>query len=161
MKYILVLLFFSGLNYSFTTNLLATSFIPSSKTVEFPDYNPFAKEGIFPLTSEDSYNLVNHCKIKPSENLEYWVLSENLIRLVDKRLNAYLKKLNHSLKKKHKQFFGMKTDSQHKFIYIFVYPIPSAAIDKEQGNHILLCSDISDTYIKVQFDYKSIMFSTL
>ena len=144
-------------------NILAASFTPASKAPDFPDYNPFANEGIFVLNNDDAYNLVYRCKIKTSEELEYWILSENLIRLVDKRLKSFLKKnkLSTPNKKVHKQFFGMKTDANHKFIYIFVYPPPSSAAGKEQGNSILLCGNISDAYLKIEFDYKTLKFLKL
>lgn len=141
----------------------ATSFTQASKAPDFPDYNPFANEGIFSLNNEDAYNLVYRCKIKPSKELEYWILSESLIRLVDKKLNTFLKKnkLSSPTKKVHKQFFGMKTDSNHKFIYIFIYPPPSSAVGKEQGNSILLCGNSSDFYHKIEFDYKTLNFLKL
>ena len=145
------------------TNILATSFTSTSKAADFPDYNPFKNEGIFSLNDEDAYHLVYRCKIKPSEELDYWIISESLIRLVDKRLNAFLKKnkLSSSAKKVHKQFFGMKTDANHKFIYIFVYPPPSSAAGREEGNSILLCGNISDAYLKLEFDYKTLKFLKL
>jgi hypothetical protein len=144
-------------------SILAASFTPAAKEPDFPDFNPFAEEGIFSLNHKDAYNLVYRCKIRPSEELEYWILSENLIRLVDKRLKAFLKKnkLSSPTKKVHKQFFGMKTDANHKFIYIFVYPKPSSAAGKEQGNAILLCGNISKAYHKIEFDYKTLKFLKL
>ena len=144
-------------------NILAATFTPTSKAADFPDYNPFANEGIFALNNEDAYHLVYRCKIKPSEELDYWILSESLIRLVDKRLKVFLKKnkLSSPTKKVHKQFFGMKTDANHKFIYIFIYPPPSSAAGKEQGNSILLCGNISDAYHKIEFDYKTLKFLKL
>jgi hypothetical protein len=149
--------------FSLQSATMATSFTPISKTPQFPDYTPFKGEGIFVLESEESDILVLRCSLQPTETLTYWVLSEQLVRLVDKKLNLYLKEKKYLLadKKRHKQFFGMKREDGHKFIYVFVYPKPSAAIDKEQGNSLLLCGNISNSYLKIEFDYKSLTFKTL
>lgn len=144
----------------FSLTAMQTSFGETIYSSDIPQLYPLKELKVFNLYGENALSLAKNCGLQLENHKQYWRPSLRQLEIIDRKVEAELKKNDLKLSKERFQrlYFGLSDNLSDKKVIVMIYPGPKEDITALFGMDKIDCIKISR---KLIFDIQTMSLSLL